>query len=174
MLISPRMATPCPPLSSLPAPPLQHHPSPPPCEWDDHDRRTPNGNADKSDLPPKKFKPLPWHSKVAYLKRCLLLNNMVISTNLVLRLTPSINSFIERYVVTFCCWGIKYLRRLLFNSDNLDQPGVEVDSLLSETSNPEALRGCDQAEQLALGHAHLIEHTDGHKGIKNKFQLHTH
>ena len=110
MLISPRMATPCPPLSSLPAPPLQHPPSPPPCEWDDHDRRTPNGNADKSDLPPKKFKPLPWHSKVAYLKRCLLLNNLL------LRLTPSINSFIERYVVTFCCWGIKYLRRLLFNN----------------------------------------------------------
>ena len=65
------------------------------------------------------------------------------------------------------------LRRLLFNSDNLDQPGVEVDSLLSETSNSEALRCCDQAEQLALGHAHLVEHTDGHKGIK-KFQLHAH
>ena len=98
---------------------------------------------------------------------------MVISTNLVLRLTPSIDSFIERYVVTCCCWGIKYLRRLLLNKDNLDQPGVEVDSLLSETSNSEALRGCDQAEQLALGHAHLIEHTDDHKGIKNKFQLQT-
>ena len=68
---------------------------------------------------------------------------------------------------------ISYLRRLLLNNDNLHQPGVEVDSLLSETSNSEALRGCDQAEQLALGHAHLIEHTDGYKGKKNKFQLHT-
>ena len=52
-------------------------------------------------------------------------------------------------------------------------PAVKVDPLLSETSNSEALRGCDQAEQLALGHAHLIEHTDDHKGIKNKFQLQT-
>ena len=68
---------------------------------------------------------------------------------------------------------ISYSRRLLIKNDDLDQPGVEVDSLLSETSNSEALRGFDQAEQLALGHAHLIEHTDDHKGIKNKFQLQT-